>query len=220
VLAAVLERERTGRGQEIDMAQLPGMISLMSAEWMRFARTGVQEPRRQNRSESHCPHGVFPAAGMDDWVAIAVQDDAAFAKFANAIGRPGLTSDVRFANHAVRKVNEDALEEIVSGWTRGHDRWEAAELLQAAGVAAAAVEGIADQLERDPQMAGRFEVVHQPTDPGLDITIHGEPIRIRGLDNPVRRAPALGEHNEDVFRDIVGLDEEELVRLLADGVIG
>ena len=63
VLAAVFERERTGRGQEIDMSQLPGMISLMSAEWMRFARTGQQEPRRMNRSESHCPHGVFPAAG-------------------------------------------------------------------------------------------------------------------------------------------------------------
>ncbi len=87
-------------------------------------------------------------------------------------------------------------------------------------MAAAAVEGIADQLDRDPQMAGRFEVVHQPTDPGLDITVHGEPIRMVGVENPVRRAPALGEHNEYVFREVVGLDEDEFVRLLAAGVIG
>ncbi len=96
VLAAVIERERTGRGQEIDMAQLPGMISLMSAEWMRYARTGKQEPRRRNRSESHCPHGAFPAAGNDEWIAIAVPEDAAFARFASAIGRSELASDLAF----------------------------------------------------------------------------------------------------------------------------
>ncbi|MGE3076670.1 MAG: CoA transferase [Dehalococcoidia bacterium] len=220
VLAAVLERDRTGRGQEIDMSQLPGMISLMSAEWMRFARTGRQEARRMNRSENHCPHGNFPAAGEDEWIAIAVRGDAEFGRFAEAIGRPELARDLKFSTHAARKSNEDALDEVVSEWTRTQDRWQAADLLQAAGVSAAAVEGIADQLDRDPQMAGRFEVVHQPTDPGLDITVHGEAIRIAGVANPVRRAPALGEHNEYVFREVVGLEEEEFVRLLGEGVIG
>lgn len=220
VIAAVIERERTGRGQEIDLSQLPGMISLMSAEWMRFARTGKQEPRRKNRSESHCPHGNFPAAGNDEWIAIAVRGDAEFGRFAQAIGKPELASDERFAAHAARKANEDAFDVLVSEWTRTRDRWEAAEMLQAAGIAAAAVEGIADQLDRDPQMAGRFEVVHQPTDPGLDITVHGEAIRIVGVGNPVGRAPALGDDNEYVFREVVGLDEEAFVRLLAARVIG
>ncbi len=220
VLAALVERDRTGLGQEIDMSQLPGMISLMSAEWMRYARTGVQEPRRMNRDPNFCPHGIYPSSGADQWVAIAVPDDATFASFATAIGQTELSRDPRFAAQEQRKANEDALDAIVSAWTRTRDRWGAAELLQQAGIPAAAVESIADQLDRDPQLAPRFEVVHQPTDPGLDITVHGEQIRMVGVDNPARRAPALGEHNEYVFREVVGLDEEEFVRLLAERVIG
>ena len=92
--------------------------------------------------------------------------------------------------------------------------------LREAGYAVDAVESIADQLDTDPQMMARFEVVHQPTEPDLAITVHGEPIRIVGRDNPVRRSPALGEHNAYVFRDILGLEEDEFVRLLETGTIG
>ena len=219
VVAAVIERGRTGIGQEIDMSQLPGMISLMSSEWMRYDRTGRQEPRRQNRDPNYCPHGVFPAAGADEWIAIAVEASQ-FEAFAQAIGEPSLATDSRFATHQARKANEDALDGIVSKWTVARDRWAAADLLQAASVPAAAVESIADQLESDPQMVGRFEVVHQPADPGLAITVHGEPIRIVDRDNPLRRSPALGEHNAYVFRDLLGIDEDEFVRLLEAGTIG
>ncbi|MEO6398027.1 MAG: CoA transferase [Tepidiformaceae bacterium] len=219
VIAAVIERSRTGLGQEIDMSQLPGMISLMSAEWMRYARRGEQEPRRQNRDPNYCPHGIFPAAGVDQWIALAVGPDM-FASFAAAIGEPALAADPRFESHAARKQNEAALEAMVSTWTGARDRWAAAEDLQAAGIPAAAVESIADQLELNPQMMGRFEVVQQPTEPGLAITVHGEPIRIDGRDDPVRRSPALGEHNEYVFREILGLDEDEFVGLLGTGTIG
>lgn len=219
VIAAILERERTGLGQEIDMSQLPGMLSLMSAEWMRYARTGVQEPRRMNRDPNYAPHGIYPCEGDDAWIAIAVPDDPTFWQLADVMGRPELGADPRFNMHEDRKANEDALDAIVSAWTRTQDRWEAAELLQRAGIPAAAVESIADQLDRDPQMASRFEIVRQPTDPGLDITVHGEQIRFEGIANPVGRAPALGEHNEYVFREVVGLGEDEYVALLAAGAI-
>ena len=219
VISAVVERNRTGAGQEIDMSQLPGMISLMSAEWMRFARTGVQEPRRMNRDPNHAPHGIYPCAGNDAWIAIAVPDDATFQALTEVMGEPGLAGNPRFSMHTDRQENEDALDAIVANWTRTRDRWDAAELLQQAGIPAAAVESIADQLDRDPQLASRFEIVRQPTDPGLDITVHGEQIRLVGRDNPVGRAPALGEHNEYVFREVVGLSEERFAELLAAGVI-
>lgn len=179
----------------------------------------LQEPRRQNRDPNYCPHGMFPAAGADQWIAIAVEPSM-FESFAAAIGSPALATDPRFETHAARKANEDALDEIVSAWTVARDRWAAADLLQAAFIPAAAVESIADQLDTDPQMMARFEVVHQPTEPDLAITVHGEPIRIVGRDNPVRRSPALGEHNAYVFGDILGLDEDEFVRLLEAGTIG
>jgi crotonobetainyl-CoA:carnitine CoA-transferase CaiB-like acyl-CoA transferase len=219
VLAAVIERQRTGRGQEIQVPQLPGMVSLLGAEWMRFARTGEQEPRRANRDENHCPHGNFPAAGDDNWLAIAVADDAMFSRFCAAIERPELARDLRFVSHTARKQHEDALDAIVSAWSRTQDRWSAAELLQSHGVAAAAVESIADQLDADPQLGPRFEVVHPADDLSLDITVHGEQIRVAGRENPLRRAPSLGEHNEYVFRELLAMDEEQFVQLLAAGVI-
>jgi crotonobetainyl-CoA:carnitine CoA-transferase CaiB-like acyl-CoA transferase len=219
-LAAICEREHTGDGQEIEVAQLPGVISLLSAEWMQFRHTGEEPPRRANRDPNYCPHGAYPARGDDDeWIAIAVSPDE-WPVFCAVIGRQDLVDDPRFATHDQRKANEDALDALLSGWTSGKDRWEIADLLQRHGFAAAAVESIADHLDRDPCLARYYQVVHQPTDPGLDITVNGEAIRFPVLDGRVTRAPALGEHNEYVFREIVGLSEDEFTQLLADAVIG
>jgi crotonobetainyl-CoA:carnitine CoA-transferase CaiB-like acyl-CoA transferase len=220
VLAAILERERTGLGQEIDGSQLPAMISLLSAEWMYHAHTGQEPPRRANRDPNYAPHGVYPAAGEDAWVAIAVQGDGEFRAFAEAIEKLGLASDSRFATHAARKANEDELDAIVAGWTRGRDRWEAAAFLQSHGIAASPVESIADQLDRDPGLARHYQVVQQPSEPDIEITLDGEPIRFDGLEGRVTRAPALGEHNEYVFREVLGLSEDEFVEGVASGAIG
>ena len=219
VLAAVHERERTGEGQEIEMAQLPGMISLLGAEWMEFDRTGQEPARRANRDPNYCPHGVYPAKGGDEWVAIAVAGDDEWRAFADAIGRPDLGNDPRFATHALRKAHEDEVDAAVREWSRTVDRWESATMLQERGIAAAAVESLADQLERDPNLAGYFQVVRQPVEPDLDITVYGEPIRFSGAERRVGRSPGLGEHNEYVFREVVGLSEDEFGRLLAEGVI-
>ncbi|MEP6870237.1 MAG: CoA transferase [Anaerolineaceae bacterium] len=94
------------------------------------------------------------------------------------------TTDPRFVSHSARKLYEHALDAIVSMWTRVRDRWMLAELLQAAFIPAAAVESIADHLDRDPVIAPRFEVVHQSTDPGIAITVHGERARVASLENP------------------------------------
>ena len=220
VMAAILERNRTGKGQEIDGSQLPAMISLLSAEWMYFAHTGEEPPRRANRDPNYAPHGVYPARGEDEWVAIAVYGDEEFAAFASAIGQASLSHEPRFATHEARKTNEDALDATVSAWTREHDRWEAATRLQSHGIAAAPVESIADQLDRDPGLAGHWQVVRQPTDPDLEITVNREPIRVDGLDGAVSRSPALGEHNEYVFRELLGMSEDEFVEAVASGAIG
>ena len=220
VLAAVRQRERTGEGQEIEVAQLPGTLSLLGAEWLAFAHSGTEPPRRANRDPNSCPHGVYAALGDDEWVAIAVDSEAAWIAFTATIGRPELAGDQRFRTHALRKEHEDELDAIVSSWTSGHDRWEAATLLQERGVAAAAVEDIADQLDRDPGLGRHYQTIEQPTAPGLIITANAEPIRFEGADQTIRRAPGLGEHNEYVFREIVGLSDDEFAELAGTGVIG
>ncbi|MCP5024793.1 MAG: CoA transferase [Actinomycetia bacterium] len=220
ILSALRQRQTTGRGQELHLTQLSGMVALNGVEWMQYTDTGEQPARRANRDADHCPHGVFPAAGDDEWVAVAVAGDSQFAALAGVIGQPDLADDPRFADHASRKANEDVLDEMVAGWTTALDRWEAADRLQTAGIAAAAVEHLDDMLDRDPQLPDHYQIVHQPSAPDIDIPIDREAARWRGITHDLIRSPGIGEHNEHVVRDLLGRTEEEYVQLILDEVLG
>lgn len=220
VMAALRERARSGRGQHLDLSQLSATVSLLGVEWMLYRETGEQPPRSANRSPNHCPHGVYPALGRDEWCAIAVEDDAQWGRLCQAIGRPELVRDPRFASLAARKANEDDVDEIVSAWTRERDRWEASETLQRVGIAAAAVERLDDMLERDPQLPSHYQYVSQPSVPGIEIPIDREVIRFAGIEHELVRAPMLGEHTERVLRELAGLSDDEIQTLVIDGVIG
>ncbi|MEL7155403.1 MAG: CoA transferase [Actinomycetota bacterium] len=224
LLAALRHRERTGKGQELHLTQLTGLISLMGPEWMHYRDTGTIPSRRANRDPNHCPHGVFPCRGSvhsdDEWVALAVTGDAQWAALCAVMGRADLVDDPRFADHDARKAHEDELDGIVAEWTADLDKWTAADRLQGAGVAAAPVEHIADTYERDPQLRHHYQVVHQPSAPGVDIPIDGEPAQWRGHELRLRRAPGLGEHNEQVLTELAGLSPDTYLQLLLDGVLG
>jgi len=219
VLAALRRRERTGEGCEIDFPQLSGTVSLLGAEWMAYARTGVQPPRPGNGDPNESPHGVYPTRGEDAWCAIAVRGDAEWARMAGAMGEPALARDPRFATHAARKANEDALEALVSAWTASWDGWELGDHLQRAGVAACPVEHLRDLIERDPLMRDHYQRVRQPSDPSVEITIDREAIRFAGHDRTLRRAPIRGEHSEEIVCGLLGRPREEFDALVAAGVI-
>ena len=219
VLAALRERTRSGQGREIHLSQLSAMVSLMGVEWMQYKSIGMEPGPRANRDPNYCPHGVYETEKENEWLALAVAGDVQWRLFAEVLGRPGLASDLRFAAHADRKRNEEAVDAIVRHWARNQDRWKAAETLQRQGIAAAAVENLRDTLELDPQLQHHYERVTQPSDPDAEIAIDGEAIRFVGVERPLQRAPMLGEHNEYILRDIVGLSQEEFDQLVADGVI-
>ena len=219
VLAALREQRRTGEGQELDLSQLSATISLLGVEWVQFARGRVPPQPKQNRDPNYCPHGVYPAAGNDEWCAIAVEDDAEWAAICQLMDRAELTADPRFLTHEDRKANEDAVDDIVAAWTGNLDRWEIADLLQERGVAAAAVEDLSDTIERDPQLYHHYERVRQPDEPESELMIDGEAIRFAGVDHPLERAPLIGEHSEYVLCDLLGLAREEFDALVVDGVV-
>ena len=219
VLAALLERERTGRGQELDVAQLAATVPLLGVEWMQYRSSGQLPPRRQNRDPNHCPHGVYPTSGQDEWCAIAVETDAEWTRLCQLMGRPELTSDPRFDTHAHRKANEDDVDGLIGKWTRGRDRWEIADILQKHGIAAAAVEDLQDTLLVDHHMQDHYQHIQQPSDPDVDIVIDADPIRFVGEEARLTRAPMVGEHNDYVLRDILKLQEEDVDRLVAEGVV-
>ena len=224
VLAALRARERSGLGREIELSQLSATVALAGAEWMRFARDGRMPEPPGNRDPNLCPHGVYPtnegAEDDDQWVAIAVDGDDQFAAFAAAIGQPELAADPRFADHERRKANEDQLDAIIAEWTRPRDRWEIAAQLQVAGVAASPVEDLRDMMEFDEHFKGHYQYLHQPTAPDFPIAVDGEAIRFTHEDDRIlTRAPTLGEHNEYVLRDLLGLPQDEIDALITDGII-
>jgi crotonobetainyl-CoA:carnitine CoA-transferase CaiB-like acyl-CoA transferase len=217
VIAALRERERTGVGQEIWLDQLSATVSLLGVEWMQYTSTGEPLPARGNRDLNYCPHGVYPTRGEDEWCALAVDGDREWRALCELIGAPGLASDARFATHAERKTNEDAIDEVVSGWTGLHDRWELADRLQARGIAAAAVANLRDMLEVDPHLRHHYQRLRQPSDPDVEIVTVGEAIRPGGMDLRLERAPEPGEHNDYVLRDLLDLSQEEIDDLAEAG---
>jgi crotonobetainyl-CoA:carnitine CoA-transferase CaiB-like acyl-CoA transferase len=223
ILAALRQRDTTGEGQELHLTQLSGMVSLLGVEWMEYAATGMQPPRRANRDPNYCPHGIYPAAGSadsdDEWVAIAVADDQQWSQLCELIGQPELSIDHRFASHELRKANEDQLDELIGAWTVALDKWDCAERCQAVGIAAGPVEHLADTYERDPQLRHHYQTVHQPSAPSVDVPIDREPAQWRGADHRLERAPGMGEHNEHVVRDLIGYTDDDYIQLVIDGVL-
>ena len=216
VLAALREAERSGEGREMLLSQLSATVSLLGAEWMRFSHTGEQPPLPGNRDPNFCPHGVFRTSGDDTWIAIAVASDEEWAALAELIGGEML---VDFATEAGRRAAEDDLDACVEAWTQDQDRWELATTLQEHGIAAAPVENLRDMIETDPQMRRHYQRIRQPSDPDFEIVIDGEPIRFAGQDRVLERAPMLGEHNEYVLGEILGLSQQEFDGLVVNGVI-
>jgi len=225
VLAALRQRDQAEEptGQEIHLTQLTAMVSLLGAEWMQYQATGEQPPRRANRDPNYCPHGVFPALGSDhsddEWVALAVSGDAEWHVMCELMNKPELASDARFATHANRKTNEDALDELISTWTGAVDKWDLADQLQASGIAAAPVEHLAETYERDPQLRHHYQTVQHPARPDLDIPINREAAQWMGHELLLTRAPGIGEHNQHVVCNLLGHTDEEFANLVINDVL-
>ncbi len=223
IMAALRQRASTGTGQELHLTQLSGVLALLGCEWMQFKATGRQPPRNANRNPNYCPHGVFPARAedsLDAWIAMAVADDAGWRTLCELMEQPQLAADPRFASHAARKTHEDELDRIVGAWSATRDKWEMADALQQAGIAAAPVEHLRDMLERDPQLPGHYQQVRQPAAPDVDIPIDREGARWVGHSHDLERAPGLGEHNQYVVQELLGRSDEDFVALLAGDILG
>ncbi|MEM7216749.1 MAG: CoA transferase [Pseudomonadota bacterium] len=226
ILSALRERRASGRGQQIHLTQLTGVLGLLGAEWMRYKATGEQPPRNANRDPNFAPHGVYPAQAphpddpaRDAWIAIAVRGEAQWRALCTALDAPEMSTDERFATHAVRKRNEDALDAWLGAATARRDKWRLADELQAAGLMAAAVEDLRDMLEIDPQLPDHYQQVRQPVAPNTDIPIDREAARWLGTQHDLERAPGLGEHSQWVVQELLGRSDEEFGQLLLDNVI-
>ncbi len=220
LLAALRRRDLTGEGQRIDVSLFESSVCVIPEGVISQSLIGFAPPRMGTRDIAMSPHGIFPCAGDDRWVAIAVRDEAEFRAFASVLGKPGLTADPRFRTFQARKANEDDLDAIIRDWTRTRDRFDITRDLQAVGVPTFPCLTIED-LIADPALAERgfFETAEHPE---VGVRAHaGVPWRAqRALMVPRGPAPSLGEANGYVLREILALTEAEISDLQAAGVIG
>jgi crotonobetainyl-CoA:carnitine CoA-transferase CaiB-like acyl-CoA transferase len=216
--AGLLYRRRTGGGVHLDVSQVEAAVYSLSPWVTDYDVNGHTGIRQGNRSERFVPHGAFPCAGDDRWVAISCWDDADWRTLTDVLGIDQATAR-RLSTLEARLGAVDEIEQMLSAWTRSRDAAAVAETLQAAGVEAVAVADLGDAFA-DPQLAhrGHFVTLEHPCMGACGYERNGFRLSdaTAGYD---RTSPLLGEHNEMVLGEILGLDGAEQKRLLDEGVL-
>ncbi|MBI4312459.1 MAG: CoA transferase [Chloroflexi bacterium] len=220
ILAALIHRRRTGRGQFIDLSQREALACLVGETILDYVMNGRVPRRMGNHHQRVAPHNTYPSTGEDSWITIAVTSDKEFAALCSAMGRPELARDPRFGDMAARKRNEAVLDELIRDWTRRHDATALMRQLQRLDVPAAPVLH-GGQLLSDPHLSERsfFETVTHPEAgthpyPGSPFKLSRSPARLN------RPAPRFGEHTRYVLGEVLGLGQDNVEALIAEGVCG
>jgi benzylsuccinate CoA-transferase BbsF subunit len=220
VLAALRHRRRTGEGQFIDLAQTEPTMAVIGPAIMEYTVNGRVPERQGNAHPAAAPHGVYPCRGEDRWIAICAMNDAHWAALSHLLGQPGWTVEPRWGSTEARVADAAALDALVAAATRDRDPYELMRALQEEGVPAGVLQNAADLVERDPQLALRghwLRLDHPEMGPALN---SAPPFRFsRTPVFPTRAAPLLGEHTGEIARDILGLADDEIAALAAEGVL-
>lgn len=217
ILAALIARGRTGRGQRLDVAMLDAAASLLTYQAEMFLTAGITPQRMGNRHPTIVPYETFAAA--DGTFVLAVGNDALFQKLCEVIGRPDLASDPRFATNPSRVEHRDALRPPLADAFLRWTRRELVERLNAAGVPCGSVRSVAEALV-DPQLAARdmIVVVEHPT--AGDLRVLGTPLKLSDTPAVVRTAPPLlGGDTDRVLSGELGFGAEEIAELRAAGAV-
>jgi len=220
IALALWVRRRTGRGQYIELAQRENLISLIGEAIVAFSLNQREPARRGNRHSSMAPHGCYPCSGADEWITIACENDAQFAALCSVLEQPGVARDPRFADVVSRYRSHDEIDEIISAWTKDRTKEAAAQSLQAVGVPAMPVLSVPEVLaDQHLRVRGFFEAVSHAVAGCWDI--EGPHWRMSESPAHIRLpAPTFAEHNRYVFGELLGLSEEEIAQLEAEGITG
>jgi crotonobetainyl-CoA:carnitine CoA-transferase CaiB-like acyl-CoA transferase len=222
VLAALEYRDRTSQGQYIDLSEYEAICTLMGPALVNASVNDKEILPHGNCPDdiSAAPYGCYPCSGADRWCVIAVFNEEEWQSLCRVLGQPGWMKEDRFNTVAKRKENGKELDELLAKWTTQHTAEGVVGLLQEAGISAGVVQN-AEDLSKDPQLMARDFFV-QLEHPVLGKTISDRsPVRIEG-DLPIgwKAAPQLGEDNQYVFLELLGLTESELSYYAEKGIIG
>ncbi len=223
IMAALFHRARSGRGTWVDLAMYQVGASFVGEGLLDYAYNGRRTRRMGNRHQSMAPHGCYPCAGKDEWVTLAVRDDVDWQAFRDVVvwDCPEI-ADEKFGQTLGRLAHQDELDRIVTGWTSSRGQYQLMEQLQSVGVPAGPVLN-ARGLLADPHFRSRsfFEAVEHPAVTGLgrrEYIGRGWKMSANdlGMQSP---APLLGQDNDYLLREVLGLSDQHLDALVRDRVV-
>ncbi|OGC94399.1 MAG: hypothetical protein A2W25_01835 [candidate division Zixibacteria bacterium RBG_16_53_22] len=220
ILAALDYRRRTGKGQWIEQSQFESSLHFLSAPLMDYQVNGEIVARNGNRLPGAAPHGAFPCKGDDNWIVISVLNNEQWQNFCQAIDNPALSQQKEYATPGDRKINEDELDKLVTAWTLKHTAEAAETIMQRAGVPAQKIFKPQD-VYHDRQLKERnyFIPLKHPVMGEQKFEMQSCYILSKTPRRIKRPSPCLGEHNEYVFKELLGMTDEEIAQHIIDGTI-
>ena len=219
ILSALRHRNRTGEGQYVEISMAEVTTSMMPEAFLEYTMNGRLLERMGNHDPNMSPHNVYRCQGHDQWVAVAVGSDEDWTAMCAAMGRPELSSDSRFAHLEDRKRNEQELDRLVEEWTAQHTPSEVTDILQKSGVAAGPVMGVIELMD-DPQLNERDYIVEMDhPEVGLR-RVAGLPAKFGAIPKlAYSPAPLLGQHNQFILGELIGIDQQRIEQLVNEKVV-
>jgi len=220
ILAALVQRQVTGTGQRVEVAQQDAVVNLTRIHFRDHYLGTHPAPRRGNRSPSAAPSNLYRCRpfGPNDYVFVHVANTEMWKALARAIGQPELADDPSLDHQAARVARVAELDALVEGWTGKRTKHEVMQTLGAAGVPCGAVLDASEVLSNE-HLRERGMVVDVEHPVRGHMAIPGSPIRLSASPTEVTRAPLLGEDNAEVYGKLLGCGEADLDALRRDGVI-
>lgn len=219
LLAALHHRAQTGEGQHIDLSMVEATLCGIPEALMDYSMNQRLPTRQGNRDTIQAPHGCYPCAGEDQWVAISVQNEAEWTGLRQVLGNPAELGGDAFADAFRRKKNEDALDRSIADQTRSRNRAELVQALQQAGVAAGPSQRAGELLE-DAHLAERGAFVPMVSPKGVEHRTLAAPWRITPAGTAeCQPAPRLGQDDNYVFKTLLGLSDDEVQELIEAKIV-
>ncbi len=219
ILSALRHRNSTGQGQYIEISMAEITASMIPEAFLEYTMNGRLLERMGNHDPNMAPHNVYRCKGHDQWVAISVGNDEEWSALCGAMGHPELSDDSRFACLEDRKRNEQELDRLVEEWTGQLTPSEVADALQKLGVSAGPVMGIMDLMNNRHLNERDFVVEMDHPEVGLR-KVAGLPARFGAIPKLAYfSAPLLGQHNQFLLGELIGIDQQRIEKLVNEEVI-
>jgi formyl-CoA transferase len=217
-LVALHQRGRTGRGQVVDSAIYEAVLAMMESLLPEWQVAGYQRERTGTTLPNVSPSNVYPTAD-GEMVLVAANQDTVFRRLAEVMGQPELAADERYATHSARGQHMEELDRTIAGWTAGLGADELLERLHGNGVPAGRIYRAKDMFE-DPHFAAREAIVRLAHPELGELAMHNVAPKLSDSPGRVRHVgPELGEHNEEIYHGLLGLDGDAMSSLRSAGVI-